>query len=127
MHLVGFIIIAVCTVKNSWWWTEELSEARRVLYPKLISEISASSWFYYNRLKKFLVLFLKRTADVLHAEQKTTAGSAQDIFSTYTTPRNIHVSGCKYYFSNTILYTNAMRKYKILNPFLNTLCTTPVA
>jgi len=26
--------IAVCTVKNSWWWTEELSETRRVLFPK---------------------------------------------------------------------------------------------
>jgi len=24
--------IAVCTVKNSWWWTEELSETCRVLY-----------------------------------------------------------------------------------------------
>jgi len=22
--------IAVCTVKNSWWWTEELSETCRV-------------------------------------------------------------------------------------------------
>jgi len=24
--------IAVCTVKNSWWWTEELSETYRVLF-----------------------------------------------------------------------------------------------
>jgi hypothetical protein len=24
--------IAVCTVKNSWWWTEELSERRRVSF-----------------------------------------------------------------------------------------------
>jgi len=24
--------IAVCTVKNSWWWTEELSETCRVLF-----------------------------------------------------------------------------------------------
>jgi hypothetical protein len=24
--------IAVCTVKNSWWWTEELSETRRVSF-----------------------------------------------------------------------------------------------
>jgi len=23
---------AVCTVKNSWWWTEELSETCRVLF-----------------------------------------------------------------------------------------------
>ena len=57
MQLVGFIIrifhdarsperqmytqktcmtytIAVCTVKNSWWWTEELSETCRVLFQK---------------------------------------------------------------------------------------------
>ena len=27
-------IIAVCTVKNSWWWTEELSETSRVLFQK---------------------------------------------------------------------------------------------
>jgi len=26
--------IAVCTVKNSWWWTEELSEKCRVLFQK---------------------------------------------------------------------------------------------
>jgi len=24
--------IAVCTVKNSWWWTEELAETCRVLF-----------------------------------------------------------------------------------------------
>jgi len=28
------ICIAVCTVKNSWWWTEELSETCRVLFHK---------------------------------------------------------------------------------------------
>jgi len=26
--------IAVCTVKNFWWWTEELSETYRVLFQK---------------------------------------------------------------------------------------------
>jgi len=25
---------AVCTVKNSWWWTEELSETCRVVFQK---------------------------------------------------------------------------------------------
>jgi len=31
-----FIIctIAVCTMKNSWWWTEELSETCRILFQK---------------------------------------------------------------------------------------------
>jgi len=40
--------IAVCTVKNSWSWTEELSQTCRVLFQKQIWEISASSWFYYK-------------------------------------------------------------------------------
>jgi len=26
--------IAVCTVKNSWWWTQELSETCKVLFQK---------------------------------------------------------------------------------------------
>ena len=36
--------------KSSWWWTEELSETCRVLFQKLIWEISASSCFYYRNL-----------------------------------------------------------------------------
>jgi len=28
--------IAVCTVKNSWWWTEELSETCRVSFQNII-------------------------------------------------------------------------------------------
>jgi len=31
--------IAVCTVKNSWLWTEELSEPYRVLFPKIFEEL----------------------------------------------------------------------------------------
>ena len=42
--------IAVCTVKISWWWTEELSETSRDLFKKWIWEISASGWFYYKNL-----------------------------------------------------------------------------
>jgi len=40
--------IAVCTVKNSWWWTEELFATCRVLFQKSIWKISASIWFYYK-------------------------------------------------------------------------------
>ena len=40
--------VAVCTVRNSWWWTQELSETCRVLFLKYIWEISASSWYYYK-------------------------------------------------------------------------------
>jgi len=45
--------IAVCTMKNSRWWTEELSETCRVLFQKLIWGIRAFRCFYY---KNFLGL-----------------------------------------------------------------------
>jgi hypothetical protein len=44
--------IAVCTVKNSWWWTEKLSETCRVSFQNKW-EIAASIWFYY---KKFVTM-----------------------------------------------------------------------
>jgi len=47
--------IAVCTVKNSWWWTEELSEICWVSFQKLIWEITASSWYYYKDSLKYFV------------------------------------------------------------------------
>jgi hypothetical protein len=34
-----------CTAKNSWWWTERLPEACRVVIPIKL-EFSASVWFY---------------------------------------------------------------------------------
>jgi len=40
--------IAVCTVLDSSWWTEKLSERCRVLFQKYIWEISTSRWFYYK-------------------------------------------------------------------------------
>jgi len=42
-------IIVVCTVQNSWWWTEKLSKKCRVSFQEQIWEISASSWFYYKK------------------------------------------------------------------------------
>jgi hypothetical protein len=32
LHICMTYTIAVCTVKNSWWWTEELSETCRVSF-----------------------------------------------------------------------------------------------
>jgi hypothetical protein len=49
-HIPG----AVCTVLNSWWWTEEPSETCRVIFNKL--ENCASSWFYYRK-KNFIITF----------------------------------------------------------------------
>jgi hypothetical protein len=41
--------IAECTVINSWWWTEELSETCRVSIQNKF-ENSATSWFYYKEI-----------------------------------------------------------------------------
>jgi hypothetical protein len=46
--------IAVCPVKNSWWWTKELSETCRVSFQIKFWDISASSWFYYKKMEKGL-------------------------------------------------------------------------
>jgi hypothetical protein len=40
---------AVYTVKNSWWWTEELYEKCTVSFQVLIWEIRASSWYYSKK------------------------------------------------------------------------------
>ena len=53
--------IAVCTVKNSWWWTEELSEKCRVSFQEYFWVISASSWFYFEKFNakyKFIYVLI---------------------------------------------------------------------
>jgi hypothetical protein len=50
----------VCTVKNAWWWTEELSETRRVSFQEKIWEISASIWFYYTNLSWYTVTWTSK-------------------------------------------------------------------
>ena len=47
--------IAVCTVKNSWWWTEKISETCRISFQEYIWENSASSPFYY---KKYILILV---------------------------------------------------------------------
>jgi len=51
---------AECTVKNSCWWTEELSETCRVLFQKQIWEISASTWFCYKNLLRCTVTWTSK-------------------------------------------------------------------
>ena len=43
---VWHIHVAVNTVLDSWWWTENLSKTCRVLFQKYIWVISATCWFY---------------------------------------------------------------------------------
>jgi len=40
--------VAVCTVFNSWWWTERPPETCRVSFQNKIWYIGASSWSYYR-------------------------------------------------------------------------------
>ena len=48
---------AVCTVLDSWWWTERPSETRRVLFQNKINlRYCASSWFYYRNISRCTVL-----------------------------------------------------------------------
>ena len=56
------IAIAVCTVLDSWWWTEKLSKTCRALFQKSVWEISASRWFYYKNkssVLKWMALYLQ--------------------------------------------------------------------
>ena len=50
--------IAVCTVKNSWWWTEELSETCRVSFQNKFEKLM--------HLVGFIVRKLQRSASPLH-------------------------------------------------------------
>jgi hypothetical protein len=43
------ILDAVCTVLDSWWWTEILFETCRMLFQnKIYLRCCASGWFYYR-------------------------------------------------------------------------------
>jgi len=44
--------IAVCTVKISWWWTEELSETCRVLFQNKFEKLVHLFFFIIRNLKK---------------------------------------------------------------------------
>ena len=55
---------AVCTVSDSWRWTERPSETRRMLIQnKIYLRYCASSWFYYRNISRCTVL---ETSNMLH-------------------------------------------------------------
>jgi hypothetical protein len=54
---VWHIPVAVCTVLNSWWWTERPSKTCRVLFQNKINlRYCASGWFYYRNILRCTVL-----------------------------------------------------------------------
>ena len=62
MSYIWHIPIAVYTVLDSWWWTEELSETFRVLFQKWTWEITAFSWCYYKNISWYTVLWMSNFA-----------------------------------------------------------------
>jgi hypothetical protein len=50
-ELVWHIPDAVCTVLNSWWWTDRPSKTWRVLFQNKLRNC-ASSWFYYRNISR---------------------------------------------------------------------------
>jgi len=53
--------IAVCIVNNSWWWTEELSETRRVSFrnkfEKLVHLVGFIIRFYYKEIQQWCMSY----------------------------------------------------------------------
>ena len=84
--------IAVCTVENSWWWTEELSETCRVSFQnKNVCKISASSWFIIRILSKVLNIWMRIGELWGKFQNRTSLNRKQKYF-----PFNIDVSNAWY-------------------------------
>jgi hypothetical protein len=55
---------AVCTVLDSWWWTERPSETCRVMFQNRINfRYRASGWFYYRNILRCTVLQTSKIVD----------------------------------------------------------------
>ena len=55
-HTVWLVPDAVCTVLDSWWWTDRPSETCRVLFQKINLRYCASGWCYYRNILRCTVL-----------------------------------------------------------------------
>jgi len=63
--------VAVCTVFNSWWWTERPSETCRVLFQNKINlRYCASDWFYYRNILRCTVLWTSNLKNMLRLQRK---------------------------------------------------------
>ena len=60
VYVIWHITLLYVQWKNSWWWTEELSETCRVLFQKWIWEISVSGWFYHKNLSRCMVTWTSK-------------------------------------------------------------------
>jgi hypothetical protein len=58
--------IAVCTVKNSWWWTEELSETCRVSFQSKFEKLEHLVGFIIRNLSRCTVTWTSNLSHTLH-------------------------------------------------------------
>ena len=55
--------IAACTVKNSWWWTEELSETCRVSFQNKFEKLVHLVGFIIRNLSRCTVTWMSNSFD----------------------------------------------------------------
>jgi len=79
--------IAVCTVKNSWWWTEELSETCRVSFQNKFAKLVRLVGFIIRKGHTLPLRYL-----IIRSMYLTTAESVLKLlFNRSNNGRNIHV------------------------------------
>ena len=72
---------------DSWWWTEKLSETCRVLFQKLIWEISASSWFYYKNISRCTVTWTSKKYLHAYSTEHSPSWEANRFWASQAIPR----------------------------------------
>jgi len=65
--------IAVCTVKNSWWWTEELSETCRVSFQNKFEKLAHLVGFiigtdYFVHTKLYWTLYIETRLTYIYCQ-----------------------------------------------------------
>ena len=97
-ELSANLYILLCVQwKNSWWWTEEMSETCKVLFQKQIREISAYSWFYYENVATNRELRGRQVLSLPFSKSKYTCEATTCQYTKSLKRQNIntsrHVSG----------------------------------
>ena len=105
----------LCTVENSWWWTEELSETWRVLFQKQIWELNASSWFYYKNLSRCTVTWTWKdvSCGLLNVRllSKQQRFMEQTVFCKVVSTRSPPPYGIRGYIATILLHQNTTGSY----------------
>ena len=57
--------IAVCTVLDSWWWTEHCPKHVEFYSNSKYWEVSASRWFHYKNMSRCTVLWMSNWGQIM--------------------------------------------------------------